>query len=231
MALLPGSSTPPAAKRARHGAAGEGGAVAGRPPQQRVAEPAPDDAWECIQLLGAGRDEPCAPGPGPRAARRAFLSRRRPCARTRSPCRGAEAGTAAEQARAAARRRPCGYVNRFTGLECAACGAPRWSGPGGQLRARLAAVLQTAEPGTTSTRQARPGRGLGDPPPCRQRALRGGAVQPQGREAQLCWGGPRRLGLQQAVRRRRAGAAAAGGRRRRAAAAGGVVGARRARRA
>ena len=50
-------------------------------------------------------------------------------------------------------RHPCGYVNRFTPLECAACGAARWDGPGGQLRARLAAVLQTADLGSTSVRQ------------------------------------------------------------------------------
>ncbi len=197
MALLPGSSTPPAAKRARHGTAGEGGAVAGRPPQQRVAEPAPDDAWECIQLLGAGRDEPCAPRPWPPAlpivpswclpgGAAPWLRVRRPCARPHRACRGAKAGAAAEEARAAARRRPCGYVNRYTGLECAACGAPRWSGPGGQLRARLAAVLQTADAGTTSTRQARPGR----PAPVAAARVLWRRSATQGGRGQACRGGP-----------------------------------------
>lgn len=50
-------------------------------------------------------------------------------------------------------RRECGYVNRFTQHECATCGAVRWDGAGGQLRARLAAVLQTADLSSTSSRQ------------------------------------------------------------------------------
>lgn len=50
-------------------------------------------------------------------------------------------------------RRECGYVNRFTQHECATCGAVRWDGAGGQLRARLAAVLQTADLSSTSMRQ------------------------------------------------------------------------------
>ncbi|KAK9838474.1 hypothetical protein WJX81_001580 [Elliptochloris bilobata] len=50
-------------------------------------------------------------------------------------------------------QRACGYVNRFTPHECAACGAARWDGPDGQLRARLAAVLQTADLSATTMRQ------------------------------------------------------------------------------
>lgn len=36
----------------------------------------------------------------------------------------------------------CGHVNSKGALSCAACGAPRWDGPLGQLRARVAAALQ-----------------------------------------------------------------------------------------
>lgn len=115
-----------------------------------------------------------------------WLRVRRPCARPHRACRGAKAGAAAEEARAAARRRPCGYVNRYTGLECAACGAPRWSGPGGQLRARLAAVLQTADAGTTSTRQARPGR----PAPVAAARVLWRRSATQGGRGQACRGGP-----------------------------------------
>lgn len=37
---------------------------------------------------------------------------------------------------------PCGYLNRILDAECARCDAPRWDTPDGQLRHRVAAILQ-----------------------------------------------------------------------------------------
>ncbi|KAK9839151.1 hypothetical protein WJX74_010545 [Apatococcus lobatus] len=38
----------------------------------------------------------------------------------------------------------CNYDNHYTRYNCAACGAARWDGPGGQLEACTAAAFQTA---------------------------------------------------------------------------------------
>ena len=48
---------------------------------------------------------------------------------------------------------PCGARNHPLDRACAACGAPRWDGPGGELSARAAAALQTADPERTTPAQ------------------------------------------------------------------------------
>lgn len=47
----------------------------------------------------------------------------------------------------------CSYDNHFTTYHCAACGAARWDGPGGQLESCTAAAFQTADLDKTSTKQ------------------------------------------------------------------------------
>ena len=47
----------------------------------------------------------------------------------------------------------CNFKNHFTRYNCAACGAARWDGPGGQLEACTAAAFQTADLDNTNSRQ------------------------------------------------------------------------------
>ena len=47
----------------------------------------------------------------------------------------------------------CKYDNHFTTYHCAACGAARWDGSGGQLESCTAAAFQTADLDKTSTKQ------------------------------------------------------------------------------
>lgn len=98
-------------------------------------------------LQSAAAAAAAAAAGAPAAALTAWLC----CARSAPP--GGDANAQPEE---------CGHSNTSTTLTCQACGAPRWDGPVGQLRARVVAVLQSGGLGAAAP-QAGAGTGLAQP--------------------------------------------------------------------